>query len=557
MALSLLAGNLFHTALCAALAAIAILSWYIFYRLVIYPLYLSPLCDLPGPPYAFASSPILGSYGDFINKGALTLNGRWLTQYGQKVRLIGPLGVERIVFTSPEALHTILNTEWLNFPKPQFVIELMGFVAGYGLLTTTGKEHRRMRKVLNPAFSISQLSSQTYMYHEPIETLVDMLCEQIDQEQQSVGNRFSTEPVYEWMRKVTLDIICSTAFGYNSNCLRNPQDELAEAYEELVVLQSLDNLFLFGIVLSIPGIPRLIKTEWAFRYRKLIGLIPGFKPTSIMIGAMHRVREISAKILKQRVAEAEAITAEDTSGKNDIMSILVRARIETLRRQQLSGDSDDSYAMSEAEMMDQVLNFLGAGHETTAAGLTWTLWLLANSKEWQQRVREELMPLYEPDENGIRRGRLGYRQYQELPCLDRVVNESLRLYPPVPFVSRRCTETTVVDGVVVQEGTYVSMPIQLLNTLEDVWGEDATQFNPSRWEKLPDNYDSTYSFLSFLTGPHSCIGKAMAVVELKAVLSALLVNFEFEPSYSGQTVQAAALISLRPEDGMPLRIRRL
>ncbi|KXN81951.1 Cytochrome P450 4c21 [Leucoagaricus sp. SymC.cos] len=133
----------------------------------------------------------------------------------------------------PDALHQILVKDWLQYPRPGYLRNILGTVTGYGLLTVTGDEHKQMRKAMNPAFSIPNLMAQTHMYWESIEGLVSILKDQL-----GTGPDGRVVHVYDWMSKVTLDIICETAFGYKTDSLHNPHNELAVAYEKLIALQS-------------------------------------------------------------------------------------------------------------------------------------------------------------------------------------------------------------------------------------------------------------------------------------------------------------------------------
>ncbi|KAK7468924.1 hypothetical protein VKT23_003420 [Stygiomarasmius scandens] len=452
--------------------------------------------------------------------------------------------------------------------------DTLGIVAGYGLLTVTGNEHRQMRKAMNPAFSIPSLMAQTDMYHDALDGLVDILNNNIEAEEKEIGKgKGKIELMYEWMSKVTLDIICLSAFGYETDSLHNPHNELAEAYEELIRLQTGYNLTRFIAILSVPGVPKLLTSEWAWRNRKVIGKIPSLDTAEILIDCMHRIKTVSAQILANKLEETEGLNSYDTTAKKDIMSLLVRARKaeEESREKERSKlgmgapAGPEPYRMSDKEMMDQVLTFLGAGHETTASGLAWTLWLLANDQASQQKLREEVLPLFEisSTENGskIRRGRPGYRELKDLVWLDAVVQESLRVYPPVPMTFRQAATTDYIDGVLVPKGTLFYIPIRVVNTHVDIWGEDAEEFRPSRW--LPGNVPEKYnvnpslSMLSFLAGPHACIGKTMAIVEMKAVLATLIANFEFEPAYAGQKAIPTAAVTMKPADNMPLRVKKV
>lgn len=516
----------------------ALLVYKIIHRLFLYPYLLSPLRTVPGPPIG---EPILGQSAKIFNYETGIVQREWVKQYGSVVRVVGPVGVERLIFMTPEALYQILVRGWLDHPRPRYLRNILGLVAGYGLLTVTGDEHRKMHKVMNPAFSIPNLMAQTDMYYEPIEGLIDVLSSQLP------GPEGAVIPVYEWMSKATLDIICKTAFGYHTDSLHNPHNELAEAYEMLLSLQSGPNMARFIFFMLLPGGAKFFSSNLAYRMRNVFSYIGFFAPLTPLIDSTHRIRDISKRILDQKMKETSesGITADDTHTKKDIMSILVRARQADLHKDQTA------YAMSDTAMIDQVLTFLGAGHETTASGLTWTLWLLANDKTSQQRLRDEVRPVM------AAKLRPDYKTLKSLQWLDCVVMESLRVMPPVPLTVRKTAKTDYIEGVLVPKGTLLHICIRNVNTWQIIWGEDAEEFHPGRWLNLPETYNPAFSLLSFIAGPHGCIGKTMAIIEMKAVLAALITNFEFEPTYDGQQAQPSAAITMKPADGMPLRIRRV
>ncbi|KAJ3986707.1 cytochrome P450 [Lentinula detonsa] len=513
----------------------------IVYQLVLYPFYFSPLRTLPGPP--LGPNLLIGRFRDIINGEAGIPQREWVKEYGTAIRVVGPIGIQRVIFSSAEALSKILSTNWLFNPRPGFMREVLGLVAGYGLLTVSGDRHKQMRKAMNPAFSIPNMTAQTDMYYKAIDGLLDILDSRVGKAQ--VGG--SVEIMYEWMSKVTLDIICLTGLGYEADSLRNPHNELANAYEDLISLQTGRNLARLIAILSIPGMSTFLGSEFAWRHRRAIAKIPFLTQTAILVDSMHRIKAVSASILREKMKEAENLeNNEDTAAKKDIMSLLVRARMtdQKIQRSISSGLGPVPYAMSDAEMMDQVLTFLGAGHETFA----FTLWLLAKDTVSQQKLREEITPHLAI--------RLGYRELKDLVWLDCVVQESLRLYPPVPMTFRQAATTDYVDGVLIPKGTLYYIPIRVFNTLKDVWGEDAEEFNPSRW--LPEkNLGSVPSTLTFLAGPHACIGKTMAIIEMKAVIAALIANFEFSPSYEGQKANTTAAVTMKPKDGMPLLVKKI
>ncbi|KZP14082.1 cytochrome P450 [Athelia psychrophila] len=510
------------------------LAYKVIYQVFLWPYLLSPLRNVPGPP---VGNHLIGQLATIIREEPAAPQTRWADAYGPVVRTVGPVGLERIMFTRPEALHKILVADWLENPRPGFMRDILGLVAGYGLLTVTGNEHKQMRKAMNPAFSIPNLSAQVESYYETIDGLVEIMNAQITSEADpSKGKEML---MYEWMSKATLDIICETAFGYKTDSLHNPHNELAVAYEELVGLQSAYNIAKLLPLILTPGLPALMASEWAYNHRHWAAAFPWLKPIATLMQSMHHIKRISAQMLKDKLADA-AVVADGGEGKKDIMSLLVRARM---------ADKGEGYQMSDGAMMDQVLTFLGAGHETTASGMAWTLWLLAKSPEAQDKLRAEVTPVLDADPHP------SYRALKEMSWLDCIVMESLRLMPPVPMTLRSASKDQWIDGVLVPKGTIHYIPIKVINTWKVLWGQDADEFKPERWLNLPKEYNSTFSVLSFIAGPHACIGKTMSIVEMKAVTAALVKNFVFEPAYEGQVPKPTAAITMKPADGMPLRVR--
>ncbi|OCB91777.1 cytochrome P450 [Sanghuangporus baumii] len=555
-----------------AVSALVLLA--IVYQLWLYPYFFSPIRKVPGPKGSLLDwrYVLFGEFPKIMRGEAGIVQREWAKEYGTIIRAVGPFGISRMMFLSPTAVHKVLVSDWVEYPRPSFMRNILGIVAGYGLLTVTGDEHRQMRRFMNPAFSIPSLSAQTHMYYKPIYDLVDIIKGKI---KDTSGNVFH---VYDLMSMVTLDIICLTAFGYECDSLHNPKNELADAYHKLLDLQSGQNLARLIAVVSLPGMPKLIKSEWLYNHRHWLRNWSHLKALSIMIECMHRIERVSSKILSDANAHATAVASSDSTlkGKKDVMSLLVQARM---------NESDGSgYKMSDSMMMQQVLTFLGAGHETTASGLTWTLWLLATHPEIQSKLRGALLPTLwllatHPEIQSKLRGALlpviaehpnpDVRTLKSIEYLDYVVMESLRVMPPVPMTIRQAGKSDFIDGVWIPKGTLFYIAIRVINTYKGFWGEDAEEFRPERWGKLNEApaYHPLHSLQTFINGPHHCIGKTMAIVEMKAVLayvhatashfslldhethfdsvfSIIIANFEFAPAYVGQTTRPTAAVTM-------------
>ncbi|KAH7927163.1 cytochrome P450 [Leucogyrophana mollusca] len=507
----------------------------VFYQLVLWPYFLSPLRLLPGPPLG---NPLQGQFPTILEEEAGVPQRRWLKKYGPVVRVVGPIGIERLIFVKAEALQQILVSDWLDFPRPDFYRHVLGLVVGYGLFTVTGNEHKMMRKTMGPAFAIPNLMAQTELCYDIIDEYVDVLNSEIDAEPS--GRKVHL--IHNLMTKLTLDVLCLTAFGYKSNNLRQPKGSLAEAYEELLDLQSGPNIASFCFGVSIPFVPAFMTSGFAHLFSPLFRVNAALHRGGVTAETMHRIRVIAERMLDERIAELEAAPFDDAPQTKDLMSIILQSR---------SAEKAEGYQSSTAEMVDHILTFLGAGHDTTASSLTWTLWLLAKDKAAQAKLREEVTALVAEN------SRPDYRSLKESPFLEAVIMESLRLFPPLPQTVRQAAKDTEVDGIFVPKGTLIYVPVRVFNTWEEYWGDDAEEFRPERWENLPETYNSAFSMLAFIAGPHACIGRTMAMMEMKAVLAILIARFEFDLIDPNQVAIPRAGVSMKPTDCLPLRITKI
>lgn len=201
-------------------------------------------------------------------------------------------------------------------------------------------------------------------------------------------------------------------------------------------------------------------------------------------------------------------------------------------------------------IVDNCKNIYFAGHETTAITAAWILMLLAAYPAWQTRVREEVQEICKggvPDAEMLR----------SMKVLTMVIQETLRLYPPGVFVSRKALQDIQLKDILVPKGMHVQVPISILHQDTDLWGPDAHQFNPGRFEngvlgacKLPQ------AFIPFGVGTRICVGQHLAMIELKVILSLILTKFCFALSPTYRHSPAFKLV-VQPEHGINLQVERV
>jgi cytochrome P450 len=257
--------------------------------------------------------------------------------------------------------------------------------------------------------------------------------------------------------------------------------------------------------------------------------LPSWVPTPTN-RRLHRAMADLEALLDELIADRR----EDAAGRDDLLSLLLAA-------------GDGGSGLSERELRDQLVTFLFAGHETTALALTYALHALGHHPEARRELREELDRVTGGDPPTV----------AELPALastDRVVTETLRLYPPAYALFREATEDVVLEGYRVPEGSKLTVP-QIRVHRDGRFYDEPEAFRPDRWtdgfeEALPE-----YAYFPFGGGPRHCIGMRFATMELKLVLATVLGAADVEP-VGDPELSFDAGVTLRPATPVEATVRR-
>ena len=242
-------------------------------------------------------------------------------------------------------------------------------------------------------------------------------------------------------------------------------------------------------------------------------------------------RLISGKAMRETKALADtaidARIAAGHSGVPDLLDLLLQGE-----------DPKSGRKMTTAELRDNLLTFIVAGHETTALTLAWSLYLLAFDPEIQERAQQEV--------GAVLGGRSARGEdVENLPFVRNVINEALRLYPPAGMVSRTALANDTLGGREVKPGDTCIIPIYALHRNELLWDAPDT-FNPDRWETSSVD---RYAYLPFGDGPRICIGMSFAIQEAVIILATLLSRFRFN-AVPGKVPDPVMILTLRPEGGV-------
>ena len=208
-------------------------------------------------------------------------------------------------------------------------------------------------------------------------------------------------------------------------------------------------------------------------------------------------------------------------------------------------DPETSQTMSDEQLVDNLLTFLLAGHHTIAAALTWTLYLTSRAPEWEARMLEEIRQV-------VPSGPVTGEHIDKLVTVQQVLTESMRLFPPLPVMSRYAAEDVELAGEYIKAGTLIGLPIYVIHRHRKLW-DDPDRFDPSRFAPGRDVGYSRYQFMPFGVGPRICIGAAFALIEATAMLATFVRAARFE-SPPGQEPIPVSRVVLLPKGGMPMRV---
>jgi cytochrome P450 len=275
------------------------------------------------------------------------------------------------------------------------------------------------------------------------------------------------------------------------------------------------------------GTAFLQPTVWRVAYASL--RLPAWMPhpgSSRMANASRELRDVAARALAAR--------RKDGGEGGDLLGRLVTAK-----------DPATGSVLPDSLIIDNVVTFLLAGHDTTAQALTWTLYLLALFPEWQERLREEVLGVAGD-------GPIGRDQLPELSLVDQVFQEAMRLYPPAPVLLRTTSKAVKLGDHEIGPGATVAIPIYVVHRHRRLW-HDPLAFDPSRFGAEARAERHRCAYMPFSAGPRNCIGSAFALVEGKTMLATLLARARFELPH-GEAPAPFARLTLRPKEGLRLKV---
>ncbi|KAI6204257.1 hypothetical protein M3Y94_00651700 [Aphelenchoides besseyi] len=373
---------------------------------------------------------------------------------------------------------------------------------GNGLVTSHGDYWRKSRKMLTPAFHFTKLDEYSNVIDVHARELVAHLNTKVDGE---VHNIYST------IKLTTLDTICETAMGIQLNALKDPNQPYIIAtntFFSLSFLQGTNPLYLLN---------------WYWKY---LGYEEKKKAMALKV-----LKKMSTDVIQKRIAARKKEGGDES--RPDFLDILLNAH--------------QDGAMNLEEIQWQVDTFLFAGFDTTTNAISWCLWCLACHQDVQEKVYTEIVTAFKDDLE------FATNKVKELPYLDAVVKETLRMFPSLAMVGRELQNDIKVGEQTLPAGANIALSIFLMHHNEKLF-PDNWKFDPNRFIDGP-TFPST-AYIPFSAGPRNCIGQRFANIEIRVFIAHLLYNFRFWTDMKFLDNKPRIEISLVPSKGIPVRIEK-
>lgn len=434
---------------------------------------------------------------------------RMMTPFGNGVVLVNGAPFNREVLTNHERYHAYAlpgtyypTDERLAAAKSDERERLQPIRRTLtGLFHVNGDEHRRHRRLLQPAFAKTRIDA----YRDDMVAIASSL---FDEWRVDEGRDMHSE-----MTELTLRIATKTLFGADAG---ERGVHLARMMQQWLV-----TMFSLGMLLRVDWGPRVLE-----------GMGVPTTPYRRWLDLTRKIDDETESILEQKKKDVEALLAKGEAIPPDMLSMLIAAR------------DEDGSALDHDELVGHTGVIFAAGHETSTNALSWTLFLLAEHPRIANDLVDELTGLLKGEAPTV-------EQLGKLPLLDAVVKESMRILPPVPLHPRLVAEDHELGGHFLPAHTEMFLSIFHMHHDPAVFPQPR-RFDPSRWATIKP---SVYEYNPFSAGPRMCIGAAFALMEIKIALAMLLQRFRVEMPSSSRLDHRVA-ITMAPRQGLPMIVRR-
>jgi cytochrome P450 len=389
------------------------------------------------------------------------------------------------MLADPGGLKRVMLDNLANYPKSEIMRRMLRPAIGNSLFNADGAEWKWQRQAVVPVFT-----------HRNVVALAPAMTATAERACRRLETSGRAELVSE-MLTATFDVICDVALSGREHFDGTTFSKAITRYFQTAGRASL---------LDFLGFP-----EWFPR--------PGELLAAASVRTMH---DMVAAAIDARRKQAPGCA-------DDLLNYMLAAR-----------DPETGHKMSKEELVHNMQFFIVAGHETTALALSWALYLLAHSSEWQNRVRAEVT-------RRLKGRAAGPEDLDAMPLVEQVLDETMRLYPPVGLLARTALAADQLCGRQVQPNDIVFLPIWALHRHE-LWWDRPTRFDPGRFAAENRGKLNKYQYLPFGAGPRVCVGADFAMMQARIILATLVQRFRFTPA--APSPRPVMMMTVRPEPGV-------
>ncbi|XP_047329406.1 cytochrome P450 94A1-like [Impatiens glandulifera] len=422
-----------------------------------------------------------------------------------------PVFRQIVVTANPANVRHILRTHFHNYEKGDFFNVVIRDLLGDGIFNTDGEKWKFQRQVASHEFNTKSL-------RKFIEQVVDSeLSDRLIPILSAAAANNTVLDLQDILQRFTFDNVCKIAFGYDPAYLSPslPNEKFAQAFEDAVRISSQRFQSFHPLV-------------WKIKRYLNVG-----SEKDLRI-AVNQVRDFAKNVMKEKKKELE-----ENASLNSV---------DLLSRFLSSGHSEENF------VTDIVISFILAGRDTTSAALVWFFWLVSRHEHVETQILNEIT---DKSESKM------YDEVKEMVYTHAAISESMRLYPPVPVDGKQAVDDDILpDGTVVKRGTRVNYHPFAMGRSEEIWGKDWPEFRPERWLK-EDRVTGgrqfvakdAYEYPVFQAGPRICLGKEMAVLQMKSIASGVLRRFKVVPVMENNKDPVfISYLTSKMKGGFPVRI---
>jgi cytochrome P450 len=443
------------------------------------------------PPYPPRGAGPVPVWRGFFGERARTAVYGWSeAAFSQRHMERNVLGYRIHIPLDPGSVQRVLLDNAANYVKPGLVRKLLKPMIGRGLLSSDGTLWREQRRIVAASFAPAAIDALVPSFSRAARAAAD---------DWSAG---STVDMAGQATATTMRVIAGSLFGGDERLITTKaMAQIAAA------LQGVSEARL-QVLLGLPLMP------WSLRGRRA-----------------HRGQAYLRSTLERLVAERFALARGADGDFLDRLIAALRDRFEPAEAIELAADNAATFYL--------------AGHETTSNAITWTLFLLSEQPGWQDEAAAEAL-------EALSAGEEDSDLPERLPLLRRILEESMRLYPPVPRFDREAVADDRLGEAEVRPGDIISIWPWLLHRHRDLW-DDPDAFDPDRWTPEAKAGRHRFRYIPFGGGPRLCVGARFATFEALTILAHWLSRWRFAPM-PGRSVQPSGMVTLRPKGGLPLRL---